>query len=169
MWFLCQCRAVDWELGGVEAALELIWPVSVQSTSSARGGWTFKPTPHPTTWCQPEPSQPYWRLTKLHLLRKKRRRKMSEMFITTCNSNTRRCWVFSVFFFFFLCCYVSPCCFLWWLRCFFICYGCVLLGYLNFDPDLSEIRGVKSPGEACLKVKSCYLYWKTVYLSSCLY
>lgn len=34
-----------------------------------------------------------------------------------------------------------------------------------FEPDLSERRGEKSPGEACLKVRSCNLYWKTVYLS----
>lgn len=44
-------------------------------------------------------------------------------------------------------------------------FGCVLLGYLTFEPRLSEIRGEKPPGEACLKVSSCNLYWKTVYLS----
>lgn len=54
--------------------------------------------------------------------------------------------------------------FLWWLCCFFIRIGCVLLGYLTSVPDLSEMRRVKSPGEACL-VSSCNLYWKTVYLS----
>ncbi len=37
--------------------------------------------------------------------------------------------------------------------------------YLTSDPCLSDIKGGKPPAEACWKVRSCDLYWKTVYLS----
>ena len=52
---LSQCRAVDWELEGVEAALELIWSVSVRQHHLSGPG---QPTHHPLTILTPHWAPP---------------------------------------------------------------------------------------------------------------
>lgn len=149
---MCQCRAVDWELEGVEAALELIWPVSVQSTSPAVVAEPLASPPR----CQLHPADPpdttlnsttMWGVEEKKVKKKKKIEKTSreeqKTFITTCNSNTFRCCISLCFFLMFL----------WWLCYFLICFGCdSLVSLTSFTWSLWDRRSL---------IFNWWLFWRS--------